>query len=54
MQMIEVRVRNQDCVDGGQIAQAKTRSPQSLQNKNPLREVRINDKVFSTDLQKKA
>jgi len=52
MQMVEVCVRNHYCIDRRQVPHTKPRPAQALQYKNPLREVRINDKVLPTDLQK--
>ena len=54
MQVIEMRMRHQHRIDRRQVAHAEPRPPQPLQNKNPLREVRINHDVFSADLQEKS
>ena len=54
MQMIEVRVRHEHEVHGRQVAQVQSRLTQALQNKQPAREVGIDDDVQSANLQKEA
>lgn len=54
MQMIEVRMRHQYGVDRRQVAHPQPRPTQPLQNKNPLREVWVDDNVLPADLQKEA
>ena len=50
--MIKVGMGNQYRIDWRQIAHAQSWASEPLQNKNPLREVRVNHDVFSADLQK--
>jgi len=50
--MIEVGVRNQNHVDGRQIGDAQSGTPEALQNEEPAREVGINDDALAAHLQK--
>ena len=54
MQMIEVRVRDQDKVNRGQIAYSQSGTPQALQHEKPAGEVGINDHILRAHLHKKA
>ena len=51
--MIEVGMRNQHRIDGRQIAHTQSRTPQSLQDEDPAREVGVNQNVLAADLQEK-
>ena len=52
--MIEVRVRNQNEINGRKIWNSDPGLPQSLKHKKPTGEVRINDYVFAAHLQEKS
>jgi len=49
-----MRMRNQDYVDGRQIAHVESGLPDSFQKKEPAREVGVNDHALSADLEEKA
>lgn len=52
--MIEVRVRNQNNIDRGQIRDPQSGPAQPLQNEQPPGKIRVNDDVLSPHLQKEA
>jgi hypothetical protein len=52
VQVIKVRMRNQDDINGRQIPDANSRTPQSFQHKQPAREVRIDHRALPADLYK--
>jgi hypothetical protein len=52
VQMIKVRMRNQDDINGRQIPDAKSRTPQPFQHKQPARKVRIDHRTLPADLHK--
>ena len=54
MQVIEVRVRDQDNIHGRQVAQIQSRLTQALENEQPAREVGIDDDVLSPNLEEEA
>ena len=54
MQVIEMRVRYKNHINGRQIAHPHSRAPQTLQHEQPARKVRIDQNILSTDLNKKA
>src|SRR5580692_11133454 len=54
MQMIEVGMRNQHQVDGGQIGDAQAGTAQAFQHEKPAREVRIDHDALSANLHEKA
>jgi hypothetical protein len=53
VQMIEVRVRDQNQVDRRQVLNLHPRLTQSFQHKQPAREVRVDQNIFPANLQKK-
>ncbi len=52
--MIKVRVRYQDHVDGRQVADAQSRSAQSLEYEKPAGEIGIDDDTATADLHEEA
>jgi len=54
MKMIEVRVRNQNEINGRKIWDLDPGLPQSLKHKQPAGEVRINDYVLAAHLKEKS
>jgi len=51
MQVIKMRVRDQNHVHRRQVAHVQSRLPDAFQQKQPAREVRIDDDVLSAQLQ---
>ena len=54
MQVIEVRMRYQDNIHGRQVAQVQPWLTQAFENKQPAREVRIDDDVLPAKLEEEA
>ena len=54
VQMIKMRVRDQNQIDGRQIAHPNSGTAQALQNKQPAREVGIDHHALPADLHEKA
>ncbi len=54
MKVVEVGVRNQHRVDRRQLPQLQSGPAQPLENKNPPREVGINQDVLAPDLEEEA
>lgn len=52
--MVEVRVRDQDHVNGGQIAQMDSGLAQPFQDKQPAGEIGIDQNILAAHLQKEA
>src|SRR3984885_10799289 len=52
MQVIEVRMCDQNDISRRKIAQIQPRLPQPLQDEQPARKIRVDDDVQSADLQK--
>jgi hypothetical protein len=54
MQVIEVRVRNQNEIDGRKVGNAKARTAKPLQYEEPPGEIRIDQHTLSSNLYEEA
>ena len=54
MQVVEMRVRNENRVNWGKVCDAQTRTTKTLQHEQPAGKVGIDEDVFSADLQEEA
>lgn len=52
--MIEVRVRDQNKIDGGKVGNAQSRTSQTFQHEKPPREIGVDDDVLAADLYEEA
>ena len=54
MQMVEMRVRDQNVIDGRQVLDADARYAQAFQNEQPLGKVGVDQDILPADLQKES